>query len=159
MTFVFIRHGHCDKPADRSVRSRQGLSAKGRADALGAGAFLLARGIVPDLVCRTGTERTRETAAGVLEALGVSCPVRDVGTGFREGASAGEIASRVRSWAALAPTAPGVLAFVGHEPQQNACLRQLAGGQITIHAENKACVLVFTLDGDDWRVGPHHPGS
>ena len=119
MRFVFIRHGHYDKPKDKAARPRASLTPQGREAAQRAGEFLREQGIVPDLVCHTSTARARETADIVLRELGVERPVVDVGSGFQKGATRREIKDRVAAWAALAVAPPEVIAFVGHDTQQN----------------------------------------
>jgi len=159
MRFVFIRHGHYDKPKDKAARPRASLIPQGREAAQRAGEFLREQSIIPDLLCHTSTARARETADIVLRELGVERPVVDVGSGFQKGATRREIEARVATWAALAVPAPEVIAFVGHDTQQIACLRELARGTLSIPKENRACVLVFDKDGDGWTLGAHHSGS
>jgi phosphohistidine phosphatase SixA len=150
MRFVFIRHGH---------RDGDSLTPKGREAARRAGEFLRANAIIPDTFFRTSTNRTRETAEIVLEVLGVQRAVHDIRAGFKAGANRAEIESRIAEWATMESTAPRAVAFVGHHPQQSACLRELGGGQIIIPTGNRACVLVFDQVGQDWAAGPCHKGT
>jgi broad specificity phosphatase PhoE len=159
MRFVFIRHGHYDKSGPRSSWPHAGLLDRGRAAARLAGEFLREQAIVPDLICRTSVERTRETAEIVLGVLKVERRVHAVKNGFAKGAMREAVEARLEEWAALADAPPATLAFVGHGEQQLVCLRELAARTITIPKDNKACVLVFDRGPDGWTVGPHHEGA
>ncbi len=61
--FIFIRNGHYDKAGwSLSDRKRQPLSSLGVRQVEEAARWLGKRGVVPDLVIHTNTERTRQTA-------------------------------------------------------------------------------------------------
>jgi broad specificity phosphatase PhoE len=159
MRFVFIRHGHYTKPADKGARDRAPLTDRGRAAARAAGEFLAVNGVRPDLVIRTDRERTRETAACVLEVLGAACPVRVEAGGFAAGADAAAIRARLAQWIAAAGAGRvDTLFFVGHGIQQAALLRRFGGPDVP--SAHHACVLVYDLEADGTcRVGACSIGS
>ncbi|MBF4163150.1 SixA phosphatase family protein [Nocardioides acrostichi] len=62
---VVIRHARAEQVANSDAERR--LTSEGRADAVAAGRWLRDRGLEPDRLLVSSAERTRETAAGVLE--------------------------------------------------------------------------------------------
>jgi broad specificity phosphatase PhoE len=159
MRFVFIRHGHYTKPDDKRARDQAPLTERGREAARAAGMFLAANGVRPDLVVRTDRERTRETAARVLEALGIACPIHVEAGAFHAGADAAAIRARLAQWIAAAGAGKvDTLFFVGHGIQQAALLRRFGGPDVP--REHHACVLVYDLEADGTcRVGACSIGS
>ena len=158
MRFVFIRHGHYAKPAEKSERDRAPLTDAGQRTARQAGEYLAAQGIRPDLVCTTKAQRTRETATIVLETLGASCPTHAKDSGFGSGATGDEITRRIGEWASGVTPRPQTLLYVGHDTQQSALLRRFGGPEIP--QANRACVLIWDQAPDgQWLFVGSHAGS
>jgi phosphohistidine phosphatase len=67
-TLVILRHAKADRPAGVADIDRP-LTGRGHADAAAAGAWLVSRGYVPDLVLCSPAKRTRQTWHGVAMAL------------------------------------------------------------------------------------------
>src|SRR5256885_16922284 len=67
-TLVILRHAKAARPAGVADVDRP-LTDRGHADAAAAGAWLAARGYVPDLVLCSPAKRTRQTWHGVAMAL------------------------------------------------------------------------------------------
>ena len=152
MRFVFIRHGH-------RVKGQDALTPAGRDAALAAGRFLREHGIAPELLCHTDSRRTRETAQLVAQVAAPDCALLDVGTGFAAGASAQAVQQRIQGWLQQHGKPAQVVAFVGHDPQQVAVGRALAGGRIAVPKANRACALVFDLEAGAWLLGPSFLGT
>jgi phosphohistidine phosphatase len=67
-TLVILRHAKAEGPNQVSDLDRS-LTERGHADAGAAGAWLVARGYVPDLVICSPARRTRQTWHGVAVAM------------------------------------------------------------------------------------------
>lgn len=160
LTFVYVRHGKPRKPVDDSDAANRAkpLSDKGFDDAVAAGQWLLAHGIVPDLVVHTATRRTEETAAIIQEVLGTSLHPLVVPGGFPQGADAGDIDQYVNWWQRQAGRPVRTVMFVGHHTQQHALVRELGGTRPDDKA--RGAVLTYTMDtAGEWHTGPCHPGQ
>ncbi len=161
MKFVFVRHG--------KKEGKQGengpLTEEGRMQARQAGEYLKSQGLTPDWVCHTPKKRTKETAEGVLEALGVKCPVRpphgwDIG-GTRRGEKEelrAAIEREIEGFFAAAPHESSVTMFVGHNTQQGPLRKQF--GFPEIPKGHRGCVLVLEKKPNGrWEADGHLPGT
>jgi len=115
MDLIFIRHGHYGGKAypTRAEKKAAPLSARGVEDARATGMYLAEHGLRPDVVLHTSSRRTRQTAAVVLEELGMAGhPVIDIGSSFR---SLEGLAAKLKKWGALHGFGHGSVVFlVGH---------------------------------------------
>lgn len=66
---ILLRHAKAERPDGYATDAERPLSARGRADARAAGAWLAERGLRPDLVLCSPAVRTRQTWDGVAAAL------------------------------------------------------------------------------------------
>jgi len=158
MRFVFVRHGHYDgkgKPA--AEKKRTPLNAAGRRAAKAAGEYLMRENIVPDIVITTDTERTKETAKILLDALGMdNVKPQSRGGGFSAGKAS--LDAKLVEWLAGVEPAPSTVIFVGHDPSQAYCLGQLANPP-DIPGENRACVLIYERnDAGEWMCSSNFAG-
>ncbi len=150
-TLVLLRHAKAERPdglpdADRSLTDR------GHADAAAAGAWLLAGGLVPDLVLCSPARRTRQTWHSVAIALGgAGSPTvnyeRDLYDGDADAAlHLIEAAKEGRS-----------ILLIGHNPtisQLSALLD--AEGQADSDGLRTSGIAVHERP-DDWQVGTRAP--
>lgn len=131
MQLIFIRHGHYDKERYRtgSARKTAPLSQAGEEDARRAGMDLDERGIRPDFVLHTSTERTRQTAALVLQELGLADHrMINVGSAFRD---LDGFARKLATWTAEnGITDDSVVFLVGHGSTQDALRKCFSGGSL-----------------------------
>lgn len=67
-TLVLLRHAKAELPGDQPDMDRP-LTARGRADAAAAGAWLAHHGLLPDVVICSSARRTRETWHGVAMGM------------------------------------------------------------------------------------------
>jgi phosphohistidine phosphatase len=75
-TLLVLRHAKAaGEPGVNDIE--RPLTGRGRRDASAVGQWLLARGVTPDLVLCSSSQRTRETWARVSKALGDSAPGED----------------------------------------------------------------------------------
>ncbi|HKT02093.1 MAG TPA: histidine phosphatase family protein [Rugosimonospora sp.] len=65
---IILRHAKADRPGDTADVDRP-LTQRGHADTGAAGAWLAARGYLPDLVICSPSKRTRQTWHGIAVAL------------------------------------------------------------------------------------------
>lgn len=159
-TFVYVRHGHPCKPADDSqaANNAKPLDDKGFDDAVAAGEWLLAQGIVPDLIVHTNKVRTEETATLIQEVLGTKLAPLVVTGGFEQGADDGDIDQRINWWERQAGRPVRTIMFVGHHTQQIALLRELGGPKVADKA--RGAVLTYDLGEDgEWTPGAAHVGQ
>jgi len=69
-TLVLLRHAKAEPPDNYAEDFDRPLSRRGRADAEAAGRWLVAAGLIPDLVLCSSAVRTRETWLRVSSAVG-----------------------------------------------------------------------------------------
>ncbi len=156
MQLIFIRHGHYDKKLHktRAERDRAPLSAEGEADARRAGTYLGEHAIRPDFVLHTATERTRQTAALVLEELGVTGrPTINVGTTFR---NFDGLARKLARWSAQHGIPDESVVFlVGHGSTQDALRKCFTGDALppTADESHGAWLELFVGPGQAPRAG------
>jgi phosphohistidine phosphatase len=74
-TLVILRHAKTAKPDGVADLDRP-LTPRGHADAAAAGAWLVHRGLIPDIVLCSPSRRTRETWHGVALGLSAAPDVR-----------------------------------------------------------------------------------
>ncbi len=72
-TLVLLRHAKAETPGEMVDFDRR-LAARGRADAVAAGAWLAGQGLLPDLVLCSPATRTRQTWHGVAVGLSQGAP-------------------------------------------------------------------------------------
>jgi phosphohistidine phosphatase len=108
-TLVILRHAKAATPEGVLDFDRP-LSARGQADAAAAGAWLVQRDLVPELVLCSPSRRTRETWHALAQALPVAPEVRYEKLIYA--ASLDDLFEVVRS---AAPEAATVL-IIGHNP-------------------------------------------
>src|SRR3954470_23041415 len=77
-TLVLLRHAKAETPGGKPDFDRS-LTEAGRADARAAGAWLAERGLHPQVVFCSASERTRETWAGVAVAMPGVTPRYELG--------------------------------------------------------------------------------
>jgi phosphohistidine phosphatase len=109
LTVVWMRHGKSswDQPV---TDERRELASRGRKNATTAGALLLGRGILFDLVIHSPAERARETWQYVSEAGVTAAEVREEIALYDADADADAIVRLV------AHSAAGTILVIGHEP-------------------------------------------
>ena len=99
----------------------------------------------------TGTRRTRDTAAGALQALGAAPPRETVSAG---GKTAAALLARAAQW--MEPLSPdGVLLFSGHGPNLGHLLGHF--GRRGALADAHGAALVLVRDAGGWRLEALHP--
>jgi phosphohistidine phosphatase len=110
-TLVVLRHAKADRPAGVADVDRP-LTERGHADAGAAGAWLIARGYIPDLVICSPARRTRQTWHGVAVALaGEGSPeVRYEATMYAGGPT--ELFDVLHT----VPAETGMVLLIGHNP-------------------------------------------
>jgi len=123
------------------------LNDRGRRAAPLVGRFMRERELRPDLVLCSPAERTRQTVALVLEAAGLSAPVR-----FDEriyDATVGRLVEVVSQ----AGEGAGEILLVGHNPGMEELLELLTGETRRMPT---AALARIHLDTDDWaELGAH----
>ncbi|MEU6025280.1 histidine phosphatase family protein [Micromonospora sp. NPDC047134] len=68
-TLVLLRHAKAEPPTEDGRDAQRPLSARGRADAAAAGAWLARHGLLPEVVLCSAALRTRQTWHGVQTGL------------------------------------------------------------------------------------------
>jgi phosphohistidine phosphatase SixA len=119
--FVFVRHGECvqsDQSTER-LKSRV-LSPLGCEQANAFGQWLNHIQLLPSKIIHTQTQRTKETAKHIIEALSVKNVHRQAcRSGFRDMQG---LESKWTQWS-HSITTPKVILFVGHHSSQQALTR------------------------------------
>jgi phosphohistidine phosphatase len=110
-TLVILRHAKAEGP-NRVTDMERSLTERGHADAGVAGAWLVARGYVPDLVICSPAKRTRQTWHGVAVAMaGDGSPeVRYLAEAY--GGGPVDLLALLRT----TPAEIGTVLLVGHNP-------------------------------------------
>lgn len=150
-TFVFIRHGAYDKNSlPYAARRNQPLSALGVQQIQAAAEWMRYRGIIPDVIIHTRTERTRQSAQIVADALQTDIPIVEVPAGFRSGK---DLEGKLSEWTHGMTSIPSTVLFIGHHVSQDACLRDL-GCPLPedVCQMSHGCVLVYAKrhEGSGW---------
>jgi phosphohistidine phosphatase len=110
-TLVVLRHAKAEQPTGVADVDRP-LSERGHADAGAAGAWLITRGYIPDLVICSPARRTRQTWHGVAVALaGEGSPEVRYETAVY-GAGPTELFDLLRA----VPAETGMVLLIGHNP-------------------------------------------
>jgi phosphohistidine phosphatase SixA len=150
MIFIFVRHGHYNKEGvDIKDRPKIPLTDHGIDAAIEAGEWIAKMGVRPDVIVRTLTKRTEETADLVRESLSSKPPIMKVAAGFKDKAGLEKM---------LAGLKKNVVVFVGHHTQQNTCIRELGGG-VSLPQKARASVLMYEKREDgSWELIGHHVG-
>jgi phosphohistidine phosphatase len=105
---VLVRHAKAEPFA--STDHARALTERGREDARAAGAYLEARGVVPDHALVSTADRARQTWDAMAESLGTGATV--VVDGAVYAGSTAVLLDALRA----SPADVRVLAFVGHQP-------------------------------------------
>lgn len=110
-TLVIMRHAKAEAPEryDRDVD--RPLVERGRGDAAAAGAWLVERGLVPELVICSPAVRARETLRSVVEGLGAAQPT----VVYEPALYTGGVTEALDLVAATQPALSRVL-LIGHNP-------------------------------------------
>lgn len=120
-TLVLLRHAKAETPGELPDIDRP-LTARGRADAVAAGAWLAAQGLSPGLILCSPAVRTQETWHGVAESLGDGGPTAaetsaaaDAEVRFEPGLYAGGRTEMVDLLRAV-PDEVATVLVIGHNP-------------------------------------------
>ncbi|MFN4089302.1 MAG: SixA phosphatase family protein [Alphaproteobacteria bacterium] len=155
-TLCLLRHAKSSWDDPGAADFDRPLAARGRAAAPRMGAWLAARGLVPDAVICSSALRTRQTWDLVAPALGGRPSVTRTGEIYE--APACRLLAAIRG---APPEARGVL-LVGHNPGIQEAAERLAGAGSDPAALARlrrkfptGAVAVFALDDADWpALGP-----
>jgi phosphohistidine phosphatase len=146
---VLLRHAK----AEQGARDRdRALTARGRADATAAGAWLVGIDAVPDLVLVSPARRTVQTWEAVSENLGDVPDVRYDDRIYDN--SVEDLLAAVRDVDEAVRTA----LLIGHNPSTHALAARLAGDAVARRELGEfptATAAVFALDGEWVDVGDH----
>jgi phosphohistidine phosphatase len=140
-TLVILRHAKAANP-DGVADVDRPLTRRGHADAAAAGAWLVQRGLTPDIVLCSPSRRTRETWHGVALALSAAPEVRYEKLIYA--GSHGDLLDVVRS---APPTATTAL-LIGHNPAVSRLSIALDPGLADRDGLRTAAVAVHAWDGD-----------
>lgn len=110
-TLVILRHAKAEGPNEVSDMDRS-LTERGHADAGAAGAWLVARGYVPDLVICSPARRTRQTWHGVAVAMAEHGSPEVLYQREAYGGEPADLLSLLRA----TPAQIGTVLLIGHNP-------------------------------------------
>ncbi len=129
---LLLRHAKSDWETDALSDFDRPLAKRGRKDAPGVGAWLLAEGLVPDLVVSSPAARAKETALLVCAAMDYDKKhIR-----WDEGLYAAEV-SALLDVLAECQTKPRVVMLVGHNPGMEELMRYLLGDRVETPPDGK----------------------
>jgi phosphohistidine phosphatase len=149
-TLVILRHAKAEPPERYEHDVDRPLNARGRRDAVAAGAWLAELG-VPDLVLCSTAVRTRETWQGVLDGLGPSDDEPVVV--YERALYSGGVPEALDLVAATQPEVAHVL-LIGHDPTLSLLSRLLDPAGSASDGLSTAGIAVHQFDGA-WRdLGP-----
>jgi phosphohistidine phosphatase len=151
-TLVLLRHAKADRPSGVPDSDRP-LTERGHADAAAAGAWILANGLVPDLILCSPSRRTRQTWHSVAIALGgAGSPIIRYEHDLYDGGPQDAVAV-IES----AEKDAGTILLIGHNPAISQLSMMLdPEGQTDSDGLRTSGVAVHELP-DDWQAGKRAP--
>ncbi len=137
-SLLLMRHSKAASPQGTPDHERP-LADRGTRDAPGAGRWIAARGLLPDLVLASDSLRTRQTTELVLQAMAApDAEVRYLPELYSTGVH--------QLLHLVAETSPevGTLLVVGHEPTMSSTVQVLCGSPVSFPT---SAVAVLRIDG------------
>jgi len=140
-TFVFVRHGQALKTANPPGKPvDNGLTLRGKQQALDAARWLQSQGIEPDAIVYTQTPRARETASIIVGHYGGIPRLIQTRSGFRDQSG---LHKKLKQWSNQSDQ---TLLFCGHHSSQAALTKALS---LPISQKERGVIVV---DLQEWRA-------
>jgi phosphohistidine phosphatase len=158
-TLILLRHAKSDWHTPFQSDHERKLNKRGRRNAPLMGAFMAAKGYIPDAIKCSTAARAKETCALVLEGLGTDIKVEFVDTLY--GANEQELLKEARS----SNEGSRSLLLIAHNPGLRACVMDLVTDIADDMAFEKldnnfptAALAVLEFDVDRWQDIAFHSG-
>ena len=149
-TLLIMRHAKSSWTSDATTDHARPLNGRGRRDAPKMGQHLATRGLIPELVLSSDSQRTRETWSGFASALSTQPIVQFEPSLYHGGYFA------LRDLLVDLPSHLRCVMAIGHNPGWSDLVSTLTSTFVTLTTAN---VVVLTLDSPDWATAAYAEGQ
>jgi phosphohistidine phosphatase len=149
-TLLIMRHAKSSWTTDATTDHARPLNGRGRKDAPKMGQHLAARGLVPEWVLSSDSQRTRETWTGFASALSTQPIVQFESSLYHGGYFA------LRDLLLGLPDHVRSVMAIGHNPGWSDLASTLCGTFVSLTTGN---VAVLTLESSDWATAGYAEGQ